>query len=183
MDIVGNLLIAPPAVKGNFWYKTVIMITEDHKQGSIGIVLNKKSEVTIADIGNQVGLDLDDVPGYVYIGGPVSQKSLSIIHTNDWSCSNTMKLNNTFSISSSSDMLHKLQDGIFPKQWRMFVGMCGWAHKQLHNEINGVHPYKHETSWCTATSNVELVFSLDNKDQWISALEQSGIEFAQNVLA
>lgn len=183
MDLIGNLLIAPPSVKGNFWYKTVIMVTEHHKQGSIGIVLNKRSELTIADLGIQLNLDLDDIPGYVYIGGPVSQKSLSIIHSNEWSCSNTMRLNKYFSISSSIDMLPKFERGDLPRHWRMFVGMCGWAHQQLDNEIHGNHPYKHETSWCLATSNIDLVFDSDNKEQWAASLEQSGLEFAQNVLA
>lgn len=182
MKLVGNLLIAPPSVKGNFWYKTVIMVTEHHDQGSIGIVLNKRSDLTVAELGHQLNLDLDNVPGYVYIGGPVSQKSLSIIHSNEWSCNNTLKLNKYFSISSSSDMLSKFQDGILPREWRMFVGMCGWAHKQLDNEINGVHPYKHETSWCISSSSLNLVFESDNKEQWAAALEQSGIEFAQNIL-
>ena len=99
MNLIGNLLIAPPAVKGNFWYKTVITITESHTHGSVGLVLNKRSPLTIRDFGNQLGYDLD-YDGYVYQGGPVNPKSLSFLHTNDWSCNNTRSEEHTSELQS-----------------------------------------------------------------------------------
>jgi len=182
MNLIGNLLIAPPAVKGNFWYKTVIIVTEHHAEGSVGLVLNKRSQMTIKDFGEQLNYDLD-LPGYVYLGGPVNVKSLSFLHTNEWRSKNTMRLNNQFSISSADDILPRLAMGDVPKQWRLFLGMCGWTQHQLLNEIRGVAPYQKETSWCTATADLELVFGSDNKDQWCNALDRSGLEFAQNMLA
>ena len=71
MDLVSRLLITPPSVKGSFWYKTVVMVVEHHSQGSIGLVLNKRSDLTINKLGERMGLDID-IPGYIYNGGPVS---------------------------------------------------------------------------------------------------------------
>jgi hypothetical protein len=34
-----------------------------------------------------------------------------------------------------------------------------------------------------ATGDQELVFGTDNKDQWCNALDRSGLEFAQKILA
>jgi putative transcriptional regulator len=181
MNIIGNLLIAPPAVKGNFWYKTVIMITEHHNQGSVGLVLNKRSQMTIKEFGEQLNFDLN-LDGYVYLGGPVNVKSLSFLHTNDWVSSNTMQINDNFSVSSAEDILPRLAMGDTPEQWRLFLGMCGWGQGQLIGEIKGTPPWQKETSWCTATSSLPLVFENDNKDQWCSALDKSGLEFAQNIL-
>jgi putative transcriptional regulator len=182
MNIVGNLLIAPPAVKGNFWYKTVIMVTEHHSEGSVGLVLNKRSQMSIVEFGEQLGFDID-IPGFVYLGGPVNVKSLSFLHSNEWSSKNTMRINDEFSISSDDSILPRLAAGDLPEQWRIFVGMCGWADGQLKGEINGEHPWKRETSWCVARSDLDLVFGSDNKDQWCNALDRSGLEFAQNMLA
>jgi putative transcriptional regulator len=181
MNLIGNLLIAPPAVKGNFWYKTVIMITEHHKEGSVGLVLNKRSQMTIKEFGEQLNFDLN-LPGYVYLGGPVNVKSLSFLHTNDWVSKNTMRINKEFSVSSADDILPRLAMGDTPKQWRLFLGMCGWSSNQLLGEIKGAPPWSKETSWCTATADYELVFDSDNKDQWCSALDRSGLEFAQSIL-
>ena len=181
MDLIGNLIIAPPAVKGNFWYKTVIMITEHHQQGSVGIVLNKRSHMSIKEFGEQLNYDLD-IPGFVYLGGPVNVKSLSFLHSNDWVSKNTMRVNDEFSLSSADDILPRLAMGDRPERWRIFLGMCGWAQKQLIGEIKGIPPWQHATSWCTAKSDLDLVFGADNKDQWCNALDRSGLEFAQTVL-
>lgn len=182
MNIVGNLLIAPPSVKGNFWYKTVIMVTEHHSEGSVGLVLNKRSQMSIVEFGEQLGFNID-LPGFVYLGGPVNVKSLSFLHSNEWTSKNTMRINDEFSLSSADDILPRLAMGDCPKQWRIFVGMCGWAEGQLLGEIKGQHPWKHDTSWCVAQADHELVFGSDNKDQWCNALDRSGLEFAQNILA
>ena len=181
MDLVGNLLIAPPAVKGNFWYKTVVMVTEHHREGSVGLVLNKRSQMSLVEFGEQLGYKLD-MPGFVYLGGPVNVKSLSFLHTPEWVSKNTMRVNQHFSLSSADDILPRIAMGDTPAQWRLFLGVCGWSPKQLVGEIKGIPPYEHGVSWCTATSNLDLVFGSDNKDQWCNALDRSGLEFAQSIL-
>lgn len=180
-NLSGSILIAPPSVKGNFWYKTVVLVTEDHTHGSMGLVLNKRSQMTVNEFAEQLGYDVD-LPGYLYLGGPVNVKALSFLHTNEWKCSNTLQINEHFSISSSEDILPRLAMGNVPNQWRLFLGVCGWSPKQLIGEIKGEPPWKAETSWCTAQSDTGIVFDNDLKDQWVTALERSGQEFAQNML-
>lgn len=182
MDLIGNLLIAPPSVKGNFWYKTVLMVTEHHSSGSVGLVLNKRSQMSIVEFGEQLGFQLD-LPGFVYLGGPVNVKSLSFLHTSEWVSKNTMQINDEFSLSSADDILPRLAMGDTPLRWRIFLGVAGWSPGQLVNEIKGAPPYHQNTSWCTANSDLDLVFGSDNKDQWCNALDRSGLEFAQTILA
>jgi putative transcriptional regulator len=182
MNLLGNLLIAPPSVKGNFWYKTVIMVTEHHSQGSVGLVLNKRSNLSLKEFGEQLGYTLD-MPGFVYQGGPVNPKNLSYLHSNEWVCKNTMRINNEFSLSSADDIIPRLSAGDSPIYGRLFLGLCGWGPGQLLGEIKGQAPWNHATSWCTASADFDLVFGSDNKDQWCNALDRSGAEFAQNILA
>lgn len=181
MDLIGNLLIAPPAVKGNFWYKTVIMITEDHDSGSVGLVLNKRSDVSITEFGRRLGFNID-LPGFVYQGGPINTKSLTLLHTTEWSCKNTLQISDHFSISSADDILPRFALGDTPREWRMFMGMCGWAPEQLRGEMLGIPPWDVSTSWCTVKGDLNLAFDNDAKDQWCQALERSAQEFAQNIL-
>lgn len=181
MNLIGNLLIAPPAVKGNFWYKTVIMITEHHGQGSVGLVLNKRSQMTIKEFGEQLNFKLD-YPGFVYLGGPVNVKSLTFLHTPEWASTNTLRVTNELSISSAEDIIPRLAMGDAPKRWRLFLGLCGWGQGQLEGEIAGTPPWNKDTSWCIVNSSNDLCFGSDNKDQWCNALDKSGLEFAQNML-
>jgi putative transcriptional regulator len=181
MDLTGKLLIAPPAVKGNFWYKTVILITEHHENGSLGLVLNKRSQMTVSDFASQCHFQINH-PGYLYAGGPVNAQALSMLHSNEWSCANTMRITNNLSISSAEDLLPKMAMNDRPQHWRMFIGLCGWAPGQLENEIRGVAPFKHEMSWLIANPDYNLVFTKDLKEQWALSLERSGLEFSQTIL-
>lgn len=182
MNLAGNLLIAPPAMKGNFWHKTVIMITEHHNKGSVGIVLNKRSNLSIVEFADQLGFSID-CPGFVYVGGPVNTKSLCLLHTSDWISKNTLGINEKFCLSSADDILPRLAMGDRPNFWRLFLGLSGWAPGQLVAEIKGSPPWNEQHSWCIASADEETIFGTDEKDQWCKALDRSGLEFAQNLLA
>jgi putative transcriptional regulator len=181
MNIVGNLLIAPPSVKNNFWQKSVVMVTEDHAHGTAGVIINKRSNMSVVEFAQQLGIALD-LPGFVYIGGPVNPKNLSILHTSEWTCSNTMRINNEFSLSSSHDMIPRFAVGDLPEKWRIILGVSGWAPGQLNSELEGIAPFKHENSWCVVKSSLKLVFGNDNNEQWCNAIDQSAQEFAENLL-
>lgn len=182
-NLIGNLLIAPPSVKGNFFQKTVVLLTEHHVNGSVGLALNKPSQMTIKEFAKQNGVTIDNVHDFVHIGGPVNVKALTMLHSSEWQCNNTMKINKYFSISSSQEILTRMAMGVVPKQWRIFVGLCGWTKDQLLNEVEGRPPYSHNLSWLTATANSEVVFGLDSQEQWTESIELAGSEFAQNTLA
>jgi len=181
MNLEGKLLIAPPSVRGNFWAKTVIFVTENHTRGSMGLTINKVSKMSIREFANNCEVDCD-IDGFVYVGGPVNVKALTLLHSAEWACENTMQINNEFSISSHSEILQKLAMGDRPNYWRLIVGLCAWTPDQLESEIRGRQPYNHNMSWLIATPSQESVFGLDGNDQWTSSIEQSGLEFVQSIL-
>lgn len=182
MNLTGKIIIAPPNVRGNFWAKSVIFITEHSSTGSLGIVLGKRSKLTVKEFMSQCGIEAN-VPGIIYVGGPVNVKALTMLHSSEWGCSNTLHINNEFSISSSPDLLHRLAMDDRPKYYRLMLGLCAWAPDQLENELKGIPPYSHNFSWLTASPNQNLVFGSDGSDQWTQSIEQSGTEFVQTVLA
>lgn len=182
MSLTGTLLIAPPKLKNNFWYKSVIFLTEDHQNGSMGLILNKRSQMSVSDFTEQLGPRLN-IPGFIYLGGPVNIKALTMLHSSEWECSNTMQVNKHFAISSAEDLLVRLADGDAPRQFRLFLGLCGWAPKQLMEELKGTPPRDHSFSWLTSSADYEIVFENDLRDQWHQAVERSGNEFVQTILA
>ena len=105
-----------------------------------------------------------------------------MLHTNDWRCSNTLRINSTFSISSSSEILHQLAADHMPNYWRIFVGLCRWPRNQLKYELEGIAPYDKKYSWLTASANIDIVFNQSGVDQWIEAVDLSGAEFAKSCL-
>jgi len=181
-NLVGKILTAPPNVKGNFWSKTVIFLTEDHARGSVGFVLNKPTKMTISEFSLQHGIE-SNVQGFLHVGGPVSVNALTVLHSSEWACNNTMKITDDFCLSSSGDLLLKFALGDMPKHWRMFAGMCAWSPNQLESEIKGLPPYNHDFSWLTSTPSIKTVFGHDEKEQWTTSIEKCSIEFAQSIFA
>lgn len=180
-NLVGSLLISPPAVNNGFFKESVILLTEHYANGSIGVLLNRPSKMPIKEFAKQNNVLLN-VGGMVHIGGPVNVKALTMLHTNDWSCANTMRINETISISSSPEILTYMAMGKIPKQWRMFVGLCGWAQGQLQNELEGNKPLNKNLSWITAKPDLNIIFNKNDIDQWKQSIELAGSQFAQTLL-
>jgi putative AlgH/UPF0301 family transcriptional regulator len=65
----------------------------------------------------------------------------------------------------------------------MFAGLCAWSPDQLEQELKGVKGYDHNLSWLISSSSIVNVFGLDGQTQWTAAIEQSGLEFSQMMLA
>jgi len=182
MKLTGKILIAPPSVKGNFWQNTVIFVHENHTNGSCGIVINKKSQLTIRNLASQHGIE-SDIIDTVQLGGPVNAKALTLLHSSEWACENTLKVNKHFAISSADSILHRLTLGDRPNYWRLALGLCTWGPDQLENEINGKSAWTHSQSWLIADPTTELLFKYNAKEQWTKAIEKSSEDFVQNLLA
>jgi putative AlgH/UPF0301 family transcriptional regulator len=107
----------------------------------MGLILNKRSQMSVSDFTEQLGPRMN-IPGFIYLGGPVNIKALTMLHSSEWECSNTMQVNDQFAISSAEDLLVRLADGDAPRHFRLFLGLCGWAPKQLMEELKGTqhHP-------------------------------------------
>lgn len=180
MNFTGKLLIAPPKMKTGFWYKSVIFITEDHVNGSMGVILNKRSSVTVSDFTEQIGERLN-IPGFLYVGGPVNIKALTMLHSSEWQGSNSIRINHDFCLSSSDDLLQRLGDGDAPKYFRLFLGLCSWSPNQLQDEYDGAPPRDRNASWLISSSNYDLTFNFDLKDQWLQCVEKSSNEFVQSM--
>jgi putative transcriptional regulator len=180
-NLLGKLLIAPPAIKEGFWQKSVIVVTEQFK-GHTGIVLNKPSKMSVKEFAKQNHVMLN-IPGFIHLGGPVNTKALTLLHSTEWSCENTMQVTENFSMSSSPEILTKMAMGNVPQYWRMFVGLSGWSEGQLALEVAGKPPYTKNTSWLTASSNLNILFDYDTQQQWTESIERSGSELVQKMLA
>jgi putative transcriptional regulator len=72
----GKLLIADPSLLEDGFFKSVILLTHHNYEESIGLVLNKPSNISLFEIINDI--PESDFP--VYIGGPVAKKSIHFIH-------------------------------------------------------------------------------------------------------
>lgn len=73
----GKLLISEPFMADPNFKRSVVYITEHNENGTVGFVLNQKTELTLDNLVD----DVEDTDFPVYIGGPVGNDSLHYIHT------------------------------------------------------------------------------------------------------
>lgn len=174
MGRVGKLLIAHPKLTASSpFYKSVILIYSDTAQGISGLIINKPSRFTVSNLAEARGLEYPLTKDYIRSGGPVNDNALLMLHTDDWSSTNTVDICAGLRISSDDFMLEKLAQGYQPIYWRMMGGMCAWQPGQLEMELKGQQPYRPENSWLTCKSNEDIIFTYDGERQWEKAVELS----------
>ena len=89
----GKLLVAKPNVmKDPHFAKSVVYIYEQTEKVCIGLILNKPSYMNVGDIQTMRGALNSGASGHLYRGGPVSEQSLLLLHTNEWNSTNTIPI-------------------------------------------------------------------------------------------
>lgn len=163
----GVLLVACPSVQGKTFNKSVILITEHHAGGTVGLVLNKTSTFTVKDVMHSHQIDYEGVEP-VYVGGPVNLRALSVLHEQPRS-GNTMAVGQRW-VSSDRAMLHELGQGLIEGSWRVFAGVASWAQNQLAREIE-------QGMWLTVDSTEDLIYTTTGTAQWERCVEACAVSF------
>jgi putative transcriptional regulator len=142
----GKLLVAHPNL-GNFFHRTVIFVyQDDENSGTLGLVLNKPTRITVADV--------------------VTENAVFLLHEDQWYGSNTMQIGNSgLAITSDNVMMEKLSMGNYPLGWRMCTGVAAWRPGQLQQEMSSIH------GWLTCDANRAIVFNKDGDRQWNNSLQ------------
>ncbi|TWP22949.1 YqgE/AlgH family protein [Apibacter muscae] len=134
MSYKGNLLIAKPGLNDEYFSKSVIYLTgDDPFKGSVGVVLNKLYEKKLNEIIPEIDLDMD-----VYMGGPVNQDHLFVIHSRPDLISKGTYIGKDYYWSGNyKEITLALKNKwIENDEIRFFIGYTGWKYKQLRTEIN-----------------------------------------------
>ena len=166
-----DLLIAPPGIQDPRFANAVILLTHDHPRGSFGLCVNKPTEYTLDQVLAESDIDVVNVPSLpIYWGGPMSPGSLWMIHSADWVCSKTTMLTSAWAMTSAEEMFHCLADGDAPKHFRIVMGYASWGPGQLTCEIEGLGPWRKESSWLVAHNlGPEWLFDQAPEDLWANA--------------
>jgi putative transcriptional regulator len=171
MSFKNKVLVAHPNLNHNIFSRSVIYIYEDSSHGTCGVVLNKEGERSLGDLCVVKGImPYNNAHTPIYLGGPVRQSVILLLHTADWASANTTYIQDDICVSSDNHMLESLVSGSEPMRWRLFNGISVWQPGQLEREIKGVQPFKKENSWLVIEDGVDLLFAEDGIPQWERAV-------------
>jgi len=129
----GQLLIAEPSIIGDLSFnRSVILLAEHNKDGSVGFILNKPLKYTIKDLVPNIEANFK-----IYNGGPVEQDNLYFIHNIPELITNSIEISSGIFWGGDFELTRSLiNEGKIKKDnIRFFLGYTGWETLQLENEM------------------------------------------------
>lgn len=166
----GSILISEPFLQDAYFQRSVVLLVEHNTQGSMGFVLNKKTDLIV----NTFFPELEEYPEIpIYLGGPVSANRLFFIHSlGDLIVPDSVKIKDLLYFDGDFEALKRyIQNGhSIEGKVKFFLGYSGWTEGQLGNEIN-------KNSWVVSHAAKENVLLADGESFWKNSLEQLGSNY------
>jgi len=169
-DLQGRFVIAMPNLEDPNFHKTVVLVCEHDKAGSMGIVVNRSMPFTLGQVyeGQEIeGRDHDDEP--VHYGGPVQTEVGFILYRGDGPLAGAVHVAGDVYLGTSVELLRMIADGEGPAPFLFALGYAGWAPEQLDSELA-------RNDWLVAQGDPEIIFSLPAEERWEHAVRSLGIE-------
>jgi putative transcriptional regulator len=131
----GRLLVATPALKDPNFERTVVLLVAHEPGGSLGVVLNRATEVAVAEVLEGWG-GLAGDPSVVFEGGPMQPEAAICLAR---ARSATGRVAGFNRVTGAVGTLDLSQDPITVRDKiigvRVFAGYAGWEEGQLEDEI------------------------------------------------
>jgi len=176
-DNLNNLrnqyLLATPAVKDPLFASSLVYMCEHNAEGSMGLVVNHRSEQNLDAVFEQLEIDCDDesirqTP--VFLGGPVQLQQGFVLHdAPPRKYEQSLQVGDDMHLTTSLDILQDIAQGKGPAQYLVALGYAGWAAGQLEQELQ-------DNAWLTAPARPEITFHPDIDARWQLAFDQLGFD-------
>jgi len=146
-SLQGHFLIASPHLADINFYKGVVLMIKHDEEGAMGLILNRPTENTVADVWKMVGEEDIDCPQPIFFGGPVGGPLVALHRLKGAAEAEVLP---GIYFAAHKDELAKLVHQT-SKPFRFFTGYAGWAGGQLESELSA-------GGWLTSKANKKLLF-------------------------
>ena len=165
----GCFLIANPTLRDPNFSRTVVLLCEHNDEGSMGLVINRPTEHTIA--AAITGMP-QRATQPLFWGGPVQQRMVLVLHRSQLDAPGSKVIVDGMALGADREVLvHLFGHSEDPaRHVRVFSGYAGWAAGQLEAEMR-------EHSWIVCPARAQLVFGLEPDTIWAEALLALGPQY------
>jgi putative transcriptional regulator len=171
-SLKSHLLIAMPALQDPNFARTVTYICEHGDHGAMGIVLNRPTDLRLADVLKHMEIEggLGEAGEQtVFLGGPVEEERGFVLHTHSDPWDSTLAINDEISITTSRDILEAMARGEGPGQTLVALGYAGWGAGQLEQEMQ-------QNAWLSGPADQSILFELPAEQRWEAAARLLGVD-------
>lgn len=188
MDLTNHFIIAMPGLADPSFARSVSYICQHDSQGAMGLTINRPLDIPFGELLSQLNIPLQDsllAATPIYQGGPVETGHGFILHTNEFnqtreqvgsspedkasSASQTLKINDYLSVSSSIEILSAIARNEGPVKYLITLGYSGWGAGQLEREMS-------ENAWLHVPADYTIIFDTPDNLRWETAAEKMGID-------
>ncbi|MHB8623300.1 MAG: YqgE/AlgH family protein [Sulfuricaulis sp.] len=173
-SLANHFLIAMPSLADANFARSVTLICEHSHQGTMGIVINRVTDLHLSDIFEQLNIQPDQATNSgsaVYLGGPVQNNRGFVLHEPLGNWESTLTVTDKFGVSTSRDILEAIARNRGPEKFLVALGYAGWGSGQLEREIS-------ENSWLSGPASRDIIFDLPVEQRWKAAAQLVGVDLA-----
>jgi putative transcriptional regulator len=155
----GNLLVAARRLPDPNFARTVVLLADAGPKGAMGLVINRRSEVTISRLFPQIKPSLTTAD-HAFVGGPVEQtRALALVRGVEAPIGARPVAQGVSLVTAAEAIEALIAKAPATSRFRVYVGYAGWGPGQLEAEIT-------EGSWHVIDGDSELVFTTDPAALW-----------------
>lgn len=172
MNLQGQFLIAMPHLD-DYFRRTVVFVCEHNDQGSMGLVINQPTDLSIAELYSKLNFMMKNDRTFddamVVAGGPVHTERGFIVHkktANDFQ--HSYKITDDLSLTTSADVVDTFGSLQAPEKYLVALGCSSWSAGQLEQEIA-------DNAWLVVPSDETILFDTPYEDRYLAASQLLGI--------
>jgi len=174
MDLQNQLLIAMPNLDDDYFFRTVIYICEHSDKGSMGLVVNQPTDLTITELVAKLNFmmtsDRTFPDEYVLAGGPVNVERGFILHSpTAQTFQHSYKISEQLLLTTSADIIETFGTSLAPAQYLVTLGCASWVPNQLEQEIA-------DNAWLVMPASEKLLFDVPYTERWLEAQKSLGFD-------
>lgn len=162
----GKVLISEPFLLDPTFKRSVILITEHEDAGSVGYVLNQRTDLAVNMLIDRLSM----VNNSAYQGGPVELDSLHYLHAYPEVSGCVKVMDGVYWSGDFDEVCEGLLTGkMTQKNFCFLVGYSGWSAGQLKDELA-------QKSWIVGDLDASYIFdqNIPDDELWKIALRNQG---------
>lgn len=153
----------------NFSQAVVLLVHYDASEGAIGIIVNRKTELTLSKIFPEKKA----APDPVFEGGPVEIEVVqALIRSATKPANATPLVGDVYETGSKTEIDKAISSHAAPSRFRAFLGYAGWGSEQLEDEIK-------VGAWSIVRATPNTIFDEDPDSLWDRLNRQANSQIAR----
>lgn len=159
----GALLVASPSLEDPNFTQTVLLILEHGRSGTIGLILNRPTDVLLAEVLQDLPM-LKRTSHRLFGGGPVERTQLVLLFRLSQLLPDARHIANGIYVGTPRVLERVIASPKPDEAFRGFAGFAGWAPGQLEYEMR-------QGSWGVLSSSAFDIFTKNPETLWPDSID------------